>query len=132
MLSENGVPVYHDGRLIGTIHRGELQQTRRPNAFMRWGIALDVAVLAEAERAGADRVRIKNAETGEIFTATIAAIRKLGKPIDHGFGAQIVLAFGHWHKTTQRSTQSTQPAHTFTNTERKTAQASLFDLAVTP
>lgn len=108
MLSENGVPVYHGGRLIGTIHRGELQQTRRPNALLRWGIAFDVAVLAEAERAGADRVRVKNGESGEIFTASIAAIRKLGKPIDHGYGQQIALAYGHWHKTTPRSHE---PAH---------------------
>ena len=118
MIASSDAPVYHGGRLIGTIRRGELQQTRRPDAFLRWGIAFDLAVLAEAERAGADRVRVRNSETGEIYTASIAAIRKLGKPINHGYGQQIALAYGHWNCNEPVTPHPTQ--------------ASLFDLAVTP
>ncbi len=109
MLSENGTPVYYSGRLIGTIHHGEFQQTRRPNNFLRCGIAFDAGVLAEVERLGADRVRIRNGETGEVFTAGIAAIRKLGKAIDHGYGRQIALAFGHWRRAGD-APQRPQPA----------------------
>lgn len=118
MILQEDAPVYHAGRLIGTIHRGELQQTRRPNNFLRWGIAFDVGVLAEVERAGADRVRIRNGESGATYTASIAAIRKLGKSINHGYGQQIALAFGHWRHGEPATPQPTQ--------------ASLFDLAVTP
>lgn len=118
MITPSDAPVYHGGRLIGTIRRGELQQTRRPDAFLRWGIAFDLAVLAEAERAGADRVRVRNGATGATYTASIAAIRKLGKPINHGYGQQIALAYGHWNCNEPVTPHPTQ--------------ASLFDLAVTP
>lgn len=132
MIPENGTPVYHGGRLIGTIHRGELQQTRRPNAFMRWGIAFDVGVLAEVERAGADRVRVKNGETGATYTASIAAIRKLGKPINHGHGAQIALAYGHWQRTgaSTRSPETAQPEPQPRAAQPEPAQLALFGGAI--
>lgn len=99
MLPENGAPVHHNGRLIGTIHRGELWQTRRPNNFLKWAISFDVGVLAEVERLGADRVRIRNGETNEIFTASIAAIRQFGREIDHGYGRQIALPWAYWQRS---------------------------------
>lgn len=112
MLNENGTPVHHDGRLIGTIHHGELQQTRRPSNFLRWGIAFDAGVLAEVERLGANRVRIKNGETHEVFCASVAAIRQYGKPINHGHGEQIALPWAHWQRsgaTTKASEPTKQP-----------------------
>lgn len=112
MIPENGTPVYHAGRLIGTIVRGELQQTRRPSNFLRWGISFDVGVLAEVERLGANRVRIKNGENHEVFCASIAAIRQYGKPINHGYGEQIAMPWAYWARsgaTTKASEPTKQP-----------------------
>ena len=92
-------------------------------------------MLAEVERLGASRVRIKNSETGTIYTASIAAIRQLGRAVNYGYGEQIAMSFAHWQVTIPRSAEPTKqpkPAQVYqSNTDRKQAQPSLFDMAVT-
>ena len=112
MIASSESPVYHDGRLIGTIHHGELQQTRRPSNFLRWGISYYVGVMAEVDRLGANRVRIKNGDTHEVFCASIAAIRQYGKPINHGYGEQIAMPWAYWQRsgaTTKANEPTKQP-----------------------
>ena len=108
MIPETGIPVHYENKLVGTIHHGELQQTRRPYNFLRWGISFDAGVLAEVERLGATRVRIKNGETGTIYTASIAAIRQLGRAVNYGYGEQIAMSFAHWQVTIPRSAEPTK------------------------
>lgn len=61
-------------------------------------ITNDVDALAEAERLGADRVRIVDAETGIEYTCILAVVRDYGFPIDRGYGKQIALPFAYWVK----------------------------------
>ena len=63
------------------------------------GIANDIAALNEAERLGADRVRIVDTETGIEYTCIIAVIRDYGTLIDRGYGQQLALPFAYWIKT---------------------------------
>lgn len=126
MVSENGTPVYRDERLIGTIHRGEFWQTRRPNNFLKWGIAFDAGVLAEVERLGADRVRIKNSETGEIFTASLAASRQYGREVDHGYGRQVAMPWSYWQRSGTNTTTPERPAKTQRPAQSEAAQLTLF------
>jgi hypothetical protein len=67
---------------------------RRPAA-----ITNDLEALAEAERLGADRVRIVDSETGTEYTAIIAVIRDYGFIVDRGYGQQIALLLSYWVKT---------------------------------
>lgn len=71
--------------------QGSRHFLRKPAA-----ITNDVTALAEAERLGADRVRIVDSETGIEYTCIIAVIRDYGTLIDRGWGEQVALPFGYW------------------------------------
>lgn len=73
--------------------QGSKHFLRKPPA-----ITNDLEVLAEAERLGADRCRIIDAETGVEYLCAILVIREYGFPIDRGFGKQIGLTFAYWAK----------------------------------
>jgi hypothetical protein len=128
MIPETGIPVHYENKLVGTIHRGEFWQTRRPNNFLKWGIAFDAGVLAEVERLGANRVRIKNAETGTIYTASLAVIREYGRSVNYGYGEQIAVSFAYWQVTIPRSAEpSKQPQRP---AQPEAAQLALFGGAI--
>jgi len=54
-------------------------------------IAFDKGALDRAEAAGAVRVRVVDQETGTVYSATIAHIRRAGLEIDRGWGTQLAL-----------------------------------------
>jgi hypothetical protein len=88
--------VYHEGRRIGSIVGNEFQQTRRPNNFLRWGIALDPAILNHVMAHGATIARIRNGETGEEYVTGLATLQEKGRKVNYGYGDQLVLPFGYW------------------------------------
>lgn len=99
-MSKN-TPIYVSGRIVGEVRGDTFHKSVRRNHQLTtpaaW--ALDVASLRDAERAGAVRVELRDRERGLIWRATIATIRKLGQPIDRGFGAQLALVLPYWTTT---------------------------------
>ncbi len=88
-----------DGKIIANLKgdtlyktvKGSIHMLRRPPAW-----ALDLAILNEAEKAGAVRVQVTDRETGTIYRATVEHIREAGITIDYGHGLQIALPLAGW------------------------------------
>ena len=112
---------YVSGRTFCKIIVGSKHMLRRPPA-----IAFDRCTLSDARRAGALAVAVTDGETGRTYRATIADIEAHGFRVQRGFGDQIALALARFE------VDGRPAAPGFTNTERKAAQPSLFDLAVQP
>jgi len=87
------------GKTFGIIYGAELRKSvfgsrhflKKPPA-----IAFDRGALDRAEQAGAVRVRVVDRETGIVYTASIAHIRRAGLAINRGFGAQLALPLESW------------------------------------
>lgn len=99
-----GNPITIRGRISGFFMERTKEYYRRVEGsrhFLRKPPAItnDVDALAEAERLGADRVRIVDSETGIEYLCAILVIREYGFPIDRGYGKQIGLPFAYWVKT---------------------------------
>ncbi|HQP61915.1 MAG TPA: hypothetical protein PKX41_11970 [Anaerolineaceae bacterium] len=71
--------------------KGSIHMLRRPPAW-----ALDMAILNEAEKAGAVRVQVTDKETGTIYRATVGHIREAGITFNRGHGLQIALPLSGW------------------------------------
>lgn len=98
-----GNPITIRGKVSGFFMERDKTYYRRVEGsrhFLRKPPAItnDLEALAEAERLGADRVRIVDAETGTEYTCILAVIRDYGFPIDRGYGQQIGLTFAYWVK----------------------------------
>lgn len=59
-------------------------------------LAFDVASLEAAQKAGARRVEVEDAETGRVFITEIARIWRDGFTFERGFGRQIALPIGRF------------------------------------
>jgi hypothetical protein len=65
---------------------------RRPK-----GWAFDSAILEAAEKQGAIHCEVKDAETGDRYTAILADFRRYGVLLDRGHGEQVCLPLAYWH-----------------------------------
>ena len=83
------------GKVRGNIFHKTVYASRH---FLRTppAIALDIGSLDQAERGGAIGVHVLDLESGTIYKASIAHIRRVGFEIDQGFGRQIALALKGW------------------------------------
>jgi hypothetical protein len=97
---EQSLPVYTvDGKIGGFVRgevlrkvvRGSSHMLRKPPAW-----ALDAEVLDTAERIGAKVVLVVDSERGHEYRATISTIRRMGRVINRGFGAQWALPIRCW------------------------------------
>lgn len=83
------------GNVSGEVFRKRIQGSKhlltRPPA-----LAFDVASLEAAQKAGARRVEVEDAETGRVFITEIARIWRDGFTFDRGHGRQIALAIGRF------------------------------------
>lgn len=79
------------GRTFRKTFKGSRHMLQKPRA-----IANDVAVLEDAERAGAVEVEERDTETGAVYSTTIATIRAHGFRVNRGYGEQIALAVNRW------------------------------------
>ena len=87
------------GKVYGILYGQELRKSlvgsrhflRKPPA-----IALDKGALDRAEQAGAVKVRVVDQETGIVYLATIAHLRRAGLDINRGWGAQLALPLESW------------------------------------
>jgi hypothetical protein len=130
-----GNPVTVQGRVSGFYMERTHEYYRKVEGsrhFLRKPAAItnDVAALAEAERLGADRVRIVDSETGIEYTCAIAVIRDYGFSVDRGYGQQIALSFAYWIKTSPDGTVTppTLPKQPQPQTQPVAQQCALFDM----
>ena len=89
------------GRILGEIRGDVFQKTIQGSRhFLRKppAIALDLAAIDRAEKAGAVRIRVKDSETGIVYWTTIAAMRRSGFVFDRGWGRQIALHISKFEK----------------------------------
>lgn len=130
-----GNPIMVRGRISGFYMKRTREYYRRVDGsrhFLRKppSITNDVDALAQAERLGADRVRIVDSETGFEYLCIVAVIRDYGFPIDRGYGQQIALPFAYWVKTAPDGTVTapTLPKKQPAPVAELPAQAALFDM----
>lgn len=125
----SGTPIYLPGRdkPIGFVSGGIFRKTivgskhmlRSPRA-----IAFDTCTLDAAERAGAAHVSVTDSETGMVYMASIADVRRYGFNIARGHGQQIGLTLDRWSINGDKPDAVRRTADT--NQERKDLQLGLF------
>ena len=126
------IPIYCNGRAIGKVSgrtfcktiSGSKHLLRKPAA-----IAFDRSTLRDARDAGALAVAVTDRETGKTYRASIDDIETHGFGVFRGFGSQVALAVSRF-SIDGREPEAAQVYQS--NTDRKQAQPSLFDMAVTP
>ena len=90
----------HDDRPLGTVNGATFRKfaVRKSLHFYRkyggWGC--DTCAVDAAERAGATAIELTDLESGATYRASLAAMRTHGLPVDHGYGAQLVLPLRFW------------------------------------
>lgn len=96
---EKSITIWAAGKAVGQVVDGVfVKHVQASKHFLQKppGICLDAQSLADAQRAGARVVRIEDSETGRVYRADISTIRKWGKTLDRGHGAQLALSLGKW------------------------------------
>ena len=86
--------IYAMGRTVGSVKDGVFSKTIKENQYLKYpvkSIAFDVQSLEDAEQAGANRVQVKDTQSGVIWTASIAQIWRVGVRFNRGYGNQISL-----------------------------------------
>jgi len=89
----------NDGKVVGVVRgnvfhkrvRGSVHMLRRPP-----GWAVDITVLADAEKHGAESVEIEDTETGKRYKVSVSLFWNRGIKIDRGHGRQIALPLKYW------------------------------------
>ena len=111
------------GRVIGGTFEKVIQGSRH---LLRTPAALgfDLSTLEDAERAGAVDVAVTDSDTGRVYRADIATIRRYGFPVLRGHGRQIALPLSAY--SVDGDPPAVRPGQPATNQERKEAQLALF------
>ncbi len=92
-------PIYSGARVVGYVAGGVFHKTITGSLHLLRvppAIAFDVSSLDDAERAGADRVEVKDRESGRVYRAPLALVRSAGFPVNRGHGAQWALPLSYW------------------------------------
>lgn len=114
-----------DGTEVGYVHNGVWYKRVNKKRHMYRslpGWAFGVMSLAEARLFGAREVILSDERTGEKWTASIEAVERYGKEINHpGHGRQLVLHLKHWVEVgKQRSLFGAGPDGGGTQDEQRT------------
>jgi hypothetical protein len=96
-----GTVIRVNGRTVGQVINGVYVKdiTNRHMLKNPEAIANDIQALHDAERAGAAYCEFKNTDNGIIYRVSIAKIWDIGKPINFGWGDQIMLTLQNWTQT---------------------------------
>ena len=96
-----GVVIKVNGRTVGQVIGSEYVKdiTNRHMLKSPEAIANDIQALHDAERAGAEFCVFTNTDNGIIYRVPIAKIWDMGKPINFGWGNQIMLTLQNWTQT---------------------------------
>lgn len=129
-----GHPIRIGNKVSGFFLEPERQYYRKVDGsrhFLRKPPAItnDMAALAEAERLGADRVRIVDSETGIEYTCIIPIIHEYGFTLNRGWGEQIALPFAYWIKTTPDGTVTPPRLPNQPKPKSEIVQGALFDFS---
>lgn len=92
-------PIFAAGKVIGQVIDGAFcKRVQGSRHFLQKppAVCLDLASLADAEKAGARRVEIHDLDTGKTYRADVRTIRQHGQRLDRGHGVQIALGLGRW------------------------------------
>lgn len=95
----DSITVWAAGKAVGAVRDGVfVKRVQASKHFLRKppAVCLDLASLADAEKAGARRVEITDTETGKTYRADVRTIRQHGQKLDRGHGVQIALGLGRW------------------------------------
>lgn len=114
-------PVAYFAPHTKTLQKGmdfDTQLLKQPRA-----IAFDADVLVQAETLGAQRIRVKDITTGDVWTIAFADFRRYQFSVNRGFGQQYATELGRW----QRNGQPAELAERERLQANKTAQLTLFD-----
>jgi hypothetical protein len=98
MSNKNYKPIFANGKVIGKVQGDTFYKTIKNKHVLRKppAIANDIGALEDAAKAGAQRVRITNKDSGITYTTTIEQILNEGKRFNRGFGEQVFLPIGEW------------------------------------
>lgn len=86
-------------------------------------IAFDADVLAQAEKLGAQHVKVKDITANDIYTIEFADFRRYQFPVNRGFGSQFAVEIGRW----SRNGEPSELAKREQLQANKQSQMSLFD-----
>ncbi len=97
--TDGNTPIYSGAHIVGYVLGEIFSKTitgikhilRQPPA-----IAFDLATLDDAARAGANRVEVKDRESGRIYRAPLALVRSAGFTLNRGFDLQIALTLPYF------------------------------------
>ncbi|MFN8469337.1 MAG: hypothetical protein U0X20_27520 [Caldilineaceae bacterium] len=123
------MPIYLPGRdkpigyVSGQFFRKTITGTRHMLRTPR-AIAFDRSTLDDAEKAGATHVSVTDCETGKVYCAPIADVRRYGFPVPRGHGNQIGLALDRY--SIDGETPAAEQRAAQTNQERLDLQLGLF------
>jgi hypothetical protein len=97
------------GHVVGGVSAGTLWLDRRARFHMlrrppAW--AIDCVVLDEAERLGARRICVSDADSGRTFWADIAEFRRWAWRLDRGHGSQLALDLRYWRDADGRADEA--------------------------
>lgn len=93
------ITIWAAGKAVGAVRNGAfVKRVQASKHFLQRppAICLDLASLADAEKAGARRVEVTDIESGRVYRADVRTIRQHGQRLDRGHGAQIALGLGRW------------------------------------
>lgn len=95
--SVNGIVIRRaDGRPVGVVVGGEYRRTLRPGHVLERpvpAVAVDVAVLDQAEAAGAQRMAFTLPD-GWTAVMSVSDFRRMARLIDRGAGPQLAVPLG--------------------------------------
>lgn len=108
MSVEGGTPIWYSGadkqgnainRIIGLV-KGDTfhKNVSRKHHFLQRppAIAFDAGTLADAEDAGAEKVRVVDIDSDDVWTATMHQVRTYGIKLNRGYGPQVALPLEYW------------------------------------
>lgn len=97
-------PIYLNGRVVGSVCNDVFRKRIRGSRHLLHSppaISCDVAVMQQAEAAGAVVFEVLDVESKTIYQASIAHFWKAGVPINRGFGKQWALPLEGFTKHTR-------------------------------
>ena len=133
MIHQNGAtrhpvstPIYVRGRSrpIGYVAGGVFYKNLRTNHFLKRppAICFERYHLDQIEAAGGTSCRFTHTETGDVYTCSMATVRRYAFPVNRRYGSQVGVELSHWAVNGQESAAAWE-----SNQQISDAQMGLFE-----
>lgn len=96
---KKSIPIFVGSRVVGFVSGDTFYKTIKGSRHLLKqppAIAFDLSSLDDAESMGAERVEVKDSESGRIYRASIVLIRSSGFAVNRRFGSQWALSLPYW------------------------------------